>query len=234
MQSSRNAAVSAPPYGSGMPSRTNAIDDAGRRARRQLDEAIRDLRAARLAAGLSQAAVSRALGCSRQLVTLLEVGRVDPSPIQMARWGAAVGLDIPIRTFAGGAPLRDAGQLRLLRRLHEAVGDTWTWRAEVPVTADPRDRRAIDAVLSRGRVRVAIEAIVRLSDAQAQVRAAMLKQNALGVDRMVIALAKTRHNRAALEMAAPTMRASFPCGPRETLVALREGRLPAGNGLVVV
>jgi len=216
-----------------MPSRTNGIEDAARRAARQLDDAVNDLRAARLAAGLSQSTIARALGCSPQLISLLERRIVEPGPIQLARWGATVGLDLPIRTFPGGSPLRDAGQLRLLRRFREKVGELWAWHAEVPVSSDPRDRRAIDVVLSQPPYRIGAEAIVRLTDGQATARALLLKQAASGVDRMVVVLADTRHNRMALDDATPTMGPAFPLSSREMVRALRAGALPSANGIVV-
>lgn len=217
-----------------MPARTSAIEEAARRAGRQLDDAVNELRAARLAAGLSQSDVAQALGRSPQLISLLERRIVDPNPIQLARWGATVGLDLPIRTFPGGSPLRDAGQLRLLRRFRLTLGELWTWHTEVAVSTDPRDRRAIGAVLSRPPYRIGVEAMVRLTDAQAQSRALLLKQAASGVDRIVVVLADSRHNRLALGDAAPTLEPAFPLSSRETMRALRAGSVPRANGIVVV
>ena len=217
-----------------MASRITPTDDAARRARRQLDEILTDLRAARLAAGLSQAAVARAMRCSPQLLSVLERRALEPRPTQLARWAAAVGLEISIRAFPGGAPLRDAGQLRLLRRFRAEVGEAWAWRTEVPVSSDGRDRRAIDAVLSRLPIRIGAEAIVRLTDAQAQIRSALLKQEANGLDRMVLVAANTRHNRLAVRAAAPTLAPAFPLSARDTLRCLRAGELPPANGVVIV
>lgn len=165
-----------------MPTRQNPADEAARRAKYQMDQVVRDLRARRLMAGLSLSAVAAALGCSRQLVAKWEQRALAPSPIRLAAWGATLGLDISIRAFDAGSPLRDAGQLRLLGRGRHAVGTRWAWRTEVPVTSNPLDRRAIDAVLTAPRGRVGLEAITRLVDAQAQVGAALLKQEASGVD----------------------------------------------------
>jgi transcriptional regulator with XRE-family HTH domain len=217
-----------------MPTRRTDIDEAARRAGMQLAELLRDLRAARAAAGLSQAAVSNALGISRQLVTDWERAARVPNPIELASWGAALGFDVPIRAFPTGSPLRDVAQLKLIARARAAIGDLWTWRTEVPVSRNPNDRRAFDAVLSGSAGRIGLEAITRLTDAQAQVRAITLKQEAAGLDRMVLVLAQTRHNRAALGIAAPTLAAAFPASPREMLHALRSGRLPTANGIVLV
>jgi hypothetical protein len=154
--------------------------------------------------------------------------------VHLARWGGAVGLDVSIRTFAAGSPLRDAGQLRVLQRARESIGEQWTWRTEVPVSSDPHDRRAFDAVISRGRIRIGLEVITRLTDAQALARATLLKQEAAGLDRMVLILAKTRSNRAVFASASPTLQPSFPLSRRAILADLRAGRLPPANGIFLV
>lgn len=217
-----------------MPIRADPIVEAERRARQQLTTVLGDLRNARRAAGLSQHAVAGSAGWSRQLIGAFERGRIEPTPGQLARWGAIVGLDVSIRAFVTGSPLRDAGQLRLLERFREVIGPAWAWRTEVPVSAEPRDRRAFDAVLTRHPLRVGVEAITRLVDAQGQARAATLKQEASGVDRVVLVLADTRHNRDAARSAAPTLAPSFPLPGPMLLAAVRSGRLPPANAVVFV
>ncbi|HET8777832.1 MAG TPA: helix-turn-helix transcriptional regulator, partial [Candidatus Limnocylindria bacterium] len=203
-------------------------------AESQLSAAIRDLRNARHNAGMSQADVARAIGVCRALVSAWESRRYTPNPIQLAAWGAVVGLDLPIRTFAGGSPLNDAAQVRILERFHRAVGDRWTWRTEVPVVSDPRDRRAFDAVLTRGDRRVAAEVIARFGDSQGQVRPIMLKLSASECERVVLVVADTRHNRATIAAAAPTLDPDFGCPARVAMGALRAGEVPAGNAVVLI
>jgi transcriptional regulator with XRE-family HTH domain len=215
-----------------MPIRRTTIDEATRRSKRQYAELVGELRMARHGAGLSQAAVGRAIGVSRPMVGAWERNRHLPTPIQIGRWGAAVGLDVSIRAFPGGAPLRDIGQLRLLERFRILVGDRWTWRTEVALGIDPSDRRAIDAVMVHGRQRIGVEAITRLVDAQAQVRPILLKEQASGIRPFVLLLADTTHNRAALALGDATIRPAFPCPPRAALSALREGISPPDNAVV--
>lgn len=108
------------------------------------------------------------------------------------------------------------------------------WRTEVPVTTNPLDRRAIDAVIRRGDIRIGLEVITRLVDAQAQVRSATLKQQAAGLDGMILVLADTRHNREAVRAPTPSLAPSFPCSTHQTFQALRSGRAPAANGVLFV
>ncbi len=214
--------------------RRPAVLEAQRRVRRQLQDVLDDLRNARLAAGLPQAAVGRALGVSHQQVSFWEGGSGTRDVVRLAQWAAVLGLEVSVRAFAGGSPLRDAGQLRVLERARAVIGEVWSWSTEVPVTTNQYDRRAFDAVLTRGSGRVALEVITRLTDAQSQVRAALLKQEAGTVDRLILVLAQTRRNRAALAAAAPTLRPSFPAGPRSVLAALRLGHIPDANGIALV
>ena len=217
-----------------MATRRTAIDEAGRQGRRHLDEVLRDLRDARLAAGLSQREVARALRVSRQQVTRWERGASAKYLVQLARWGATVGLDVSVRAFAGGSPLRDAGQLRVLGRVRAAIGERWKWRTEVPVSSHPLERRAFDAVISAGGVHIGLEIITRLTDAQAQSRAALLKQEAAGLPILVLVLAESRRDRLALAAALPTLELSFPTRPRAVLTSLRVGEPPAANGIFLV
>lgn len=218
-----------------MPIRRDLVEEATRRARQQVKLALADLRDARRNAGMSQASMAALLGCSRQLIGAIEAGELeDVRCIQLARMGAVVGLDIPIRPFSAGSALRDAAQLRLLERFRAFIGDAWTWRTEVPVSANPLDRRAIDAVLVRRPHRVGAEAVTRILDAQGQTRPILLKQEAAGLDRMVLVLADTRHNRTALIDGAQTLRPAFPLRHRELIRELRNGRLPSANGIVLV
>jgi transcriptional regulator with XRE-family HTH domain len=217
-----------------MPVRRDPIRDAERRARWQLGEVLRDLRAARQAAGTSQRTVAAALRRSPQLVSAWERGDLLPDPIQLARWGAVVGLDVTLRAYTGGSPLRDAGQLRILARARATIGEVWAWRTEVAVSTNPLDRRAFDAVLRRGEIRIGLEVISRLTDAQAQARAALLKQHVAGLDRLLLVIARTRHNRAALQLASSTFGPAFPLDSRRLASALRAGQMPGANGVLFV
>lgn len=214
--------------------RQDPIDRAARRARAQLDALVRDLVHARHSAGLTQARVARALHVSRPLVASWERGRILPGPIQLGEWAAAVGLDVPSRAYPGGPALRDAGQLTVLRRFRERVGPAWGWRTEVSVSADPADRRAIDAMLVREGARVGVEAISRLVDSQGQTRPILLKQEAARLQRLVLVLADTRLNRRAVADGDPTLAPAFPCPAREAMRALRRGEAPSGNAIALV
>lgn len=184
---------------------------------------------------MSQAMVAGRIGCSHQLVSLMERDQVAATLDMLAAFGAAVGLDVTLRAFDGGSPLRDAGQLAILARFHARLLTAhWEIRSEVPVTRDPRDRRAFDNVLRRGSEVVAVEAIARLTDAQEQARRIVLKQTAAAIPVVVLVLGESRHNREAVKIAAPTLIDAFPLAPRTVIASLRAGRTPAANGIAFV
>jgi hypothetical protein len=151
----------------------------------------------------------------------------------LARHGAAVGLKLHARFYPAGGGLRDAAQLDLLRRLRARIGDRWNWQLEAPLNI-PGDLRAFDALLIRPDAAIAIEAITRLRDAQAQLRAAALKQRDGKVPRLVLLIKATQHNREALASAADVLATTFPLATRQTLAALSQGLDPGNNGIVLL
>jgi len=149
--------------------RLRTIDEAARLGRRLQAELGRELREARLARGLRLQDVARALNMSPSQVSRIELGHLRALSLAgVARHGAAVGLRLRARFYPAGGGLRDAAQLDLLRRFRARTGDAWTWQLEAPLPI-PGDLRAFDALLTRGAARVAVEAITRLRDAQAQI-----------------------------------------------------------------
>jgi transcriptional regulator with XRE-family HTH domain len=217
-----------------MPNRERKVDRAAMLARRLQVELGLDLREARLARGLRQTDVARVAGSSSSHVSRVELGLApDLSIADAVRHGAVVGLKLHARFYPAGGGLRDAAQLDLLRHLRARIGDRWSWQLEAPLSI-AGDLRAFDALLTNGEVTIAVEAITRLRDAQAQLRAATLKQRDGQVPRLVIVVRGTDHNRAALASAADVLATSFPLGTRATLAALAAGEDPGDNGIVLL
>ncbi len=151
----------------------------------------------------------------------------------LARHAAAVGLHLHARFYPQGGGLRDTAQLDLLRRLHVRIGDRFTWQLEAPLPI-PGDQRAFDALLTRNATTIAVEAITRLRDAQAQLRAATTKQRDGQATRLVMLIKASHANRAALATAADLLATTFPLTTRTTLAALTAGDDPGANGIVLL
>jgi transcriptional regulator with XRE-family HTH domain len=211
-------------------------DAPARRAIRRADEdeaRVRaDLARARRGAGLSREVVGREAGLSRSALERLEAGTRRSTVQELAAVGAAVGLDVRLRAFPAGDPIRDAGQQRLLERLHRRCHPSVRWAAEVAIPIEG-DRRAWDAVIRGDGWIVAVEAETVLDDLQAVERRVALKQRDGGVDHVILLVAETRRNRLALA-AAPY---AFPEFSRDTRAILRDlasGRNPARSAILVI
>lgn len=124
------------------------------RGRRLSVELGREIRAARRTAGLSQRAVAAAVGISQSQLSKIERGVAAPTILTLTATAAVVGLDLSIRAFPGGSPLRDTGHVRVLARLRALLPESYQWRTEIPLPM-PGDQRAIDAMVAVPRITLA-------------------------------------------------------------------------------
>jgi transcriptional regulator with XRE-family HTH domain len=214
--------------------RISKLAEANSRARRLMADLGSELREARIARGLRLMDVARASSTSVSHISRVERAlTTDLSVLHLAGHAAVVGLKLHARLYPAGGGLRDSAQLDLLRRLRARIGDRWSWTLEAPLSI-PGDLRAFDALLARPEATIAVEAITRLRDAQAQLRVAALKQRDGQVPRLVVLIRATDHNRAALASAADVLATSFPLGTRAILKCLSEGTDPGDNGIVLL
>jgi len=152
---------------------------------------------------------------------------------QLSGIATALGLDLSVRFFPGGDPLRDGAQSSLLEGLRQRIHVSLNWQTEVALPIEG-DRRAWDALIGSSNERTAVEAETRISDAQALARKLSLKRRDGRIERVVLLIADTRRNRAALISWRETLRSDFPLDSREILRALQEGRHPPDSGIVVL
>jgi hypothetical protein len=78
-----------------------------------------------------------------------------------------------------------------------------------------------------------VEAETRLHDLQALERRVRIKQRDLGVRRVILLVADTRRNRSVLA-AHPELIERFSINTRACLAALRSGRDPGGDAIVLL
>jgi transcriptional regulator with XRE-family HTH domain len=214
--------------------RTSPLHEATLQANWLLQRLGRELRLARIAAGLTQDAVAARIGTSKAHVSRVERGASRALTIlALLRHAAAVGLKPWIQLFPGGRRLLDAPQLALLDRFRRRLGGIWQWQLEVPVGIRG-DLRAADAVLTRGAVTIMVEAITRLSDVQAQVRACQIKCRDMGATRLLLLISGSTANRAALREVEPIIREAFLTGTRTLVQTLASGRDPGRDCLIVL
>jgi transcriptional regulator with XRE-family HTH domain len=209
-------------------------DRALRHAARIRLETGEEIRTARQAAGLSLRAAAAAVGMDYGQFARIErdeAGDVRLSQVCLAC--EAVGLEFKGRPYPAGDPVRDAAHLGLLGRLRAQLPSSTPWRTEVPLRI-VGDLRAVDAEVLVERTWVGFEAETRIRDVQATERKVQLKKRDAGLRRIVLVVADTKSNRAVLRTHREALRTSFPLDTREVLSALRAGRLPPDDGVVVI
>lgn len=145
---------------------------------------------------------------------------------------AVLGLQLHVKAYPAGSPVRDAAQLRVAARLRAIVADAFTWRTEVAV-AGSGDMRAWDVHLS-GPAAIGIDIETRLHDIQALQRRLELKFRDGDVDRVVLVVAGTRHNRLVVREHRAALLSTLPLDTALVLRALRAGDAPPANGLVLI
>jgi transcriptional regulator with XRE-family HTH domain len=197
-----------------------------------LHRARSDVGQARRSAGLSLDTVGKACQIAGSTAQRIETGAIrNPDLVVFAEMAAAVGLELRIRAYQAGEPIRDAPQQRLLERLRAVLPPTVRWRTEVGLPIDG-DRRAWDAMLTGSSWRAAIEAETVLDDIQAVERRVSLKHRDGGVEHVILLVADTRRNRRAL-LAAPAAFGGFSRDAGRVLRSLRRGDAPESSAILV-
>lgn len=177
--------------------------------------------------------MGRRIGVGHDLVARAERG--DPAALTIdttARIAAVVGHVLSVSLHPDGEPVRDKGHLALLARFRSRIGPGVRWQSEVPMPI-VGDRRSADALIEEERVEAIVEAETHLDDVQALERGIADKQRDLGVERVILLVAATRHNREVVARV-PELRRRFPIGTRACLAALARGLDPGGDGLVII
>ena len=161
------------------------------------------------------------------------VERAEPGQLTIelaARIAAVLGLRLSVMLYPDGSPVRDAAHLALLERLRKRTGPGLRWLPEVPIPIEG-DRRSADAVIEGASARVLIEAETRIDDVQALERRIGGKLRDMKIERVILLVADTRHNRSVVRDT-PGIHTRFPMSTRACLSALGRGRDPGGDGLI--
>jgi transcriptional regulator with XRE-family HTH domain len=216
-----------------MATRERRADQAKVRARRLVATLVAEIRSARLGAGLSLRDVAAAAGTSEATMRRLERLDIDPTASLLARVGAALGLDLALRYFPTGSPVRDRAHIQLLAAFRARLSPTLRWETEVPLPIE-RDLRRWDGMVSGPAWRSGVEAETAPRDWQALAGRIQLKQRDGRVDGVILVLPETHRSRDFLRAAAPLVATVFPIPARLLLARLGTGENPGGSGIVVL
>jgi transcriptional regulator with XRE-family HTH domain len=217
-----------------MSSRERAVDVGAARGRLLTATLLEELRNARLDRGLESQDVARAIGLSPAQYSRLERGQSGGiSILQASMMASAVGLELSVRTYPGGEPLRDAAQAAVLDRLRRGLHPSLRFTTEV-VFPSPNDRRAWDAVIQGPGWRYGIEAETRPRDRQALERRLALKLRDGDVNGMGLVLLDSRHNRDFVRVHRDVLLERFPIASRRALELLAAGVYPGGSSVILL
>jgi transcriptional regulator with XRE-family HTH domain len=220
-----------------MGGRSGPIDRGRDRGREIAWMVRREFKAARLDRGLSQVDVGRPAGMSQSEVSRFERGVIAIDLERAVLLFSLVGLDLSVKPYPAGPPLRDRAHIELLERLHARCHRRLRWDTEVPLPA-PGDPRAWDAVVwstvPADRWALPIEAETRPTDRQALERRLNLKIRDAKVPAAILLIPDSRHGRAFVRTLDGGMQARFPVPGRAALEALTLGRHPGGSSIVLL
>ena len=198
----------------------------------------RELRVARMTAGLSQAKVARLAGVSQSRMSRAERGVGDIRLDARCRLAAACGHELGWRLYpVATIRLRDSGQLTIAQAIVEAAHPSWKPRLEVPVASG--DRRAADLLLIGPDEIMHIEIERALVDVQAQLRSSQLKRQALAEGtgrtvRLILAVPDSRTSRARLAPFAELVSRTLPVSSADAWRAIRRGGPLGADGILFV
>jgi len=198
----------------------------------------RELRIARITAGLSQARLAAIAGTSQTEVSKAERGLLDVSLEARCRLAAACGHELGWRLYpVATVRLRDSGQMALAQAIVGAAHHSWRAGLEVPVA--PGDPRAADLILTGETEIIHVEIERALVDFQAQLRSAHTKRGLLATHeerpiRLVIAVPATRKSRERLAPFSQLIQQTLPIPSRRIASALRNGEPMGGDGILFV
>lgn len=217
-----------------MVAKQRAVDRGTARGRESVRLIGAEVRRARTQLGLSIETVARGIGISPTELSRIERGLAPwVSVLVLSRLCAVVGLDLTVRAYPGGVPLRDARHGRQLAKLKGRIHPALGWALEVPLP-NPGDQRAWDAVIRGDGWRYGVECEMNPIDGQALLRRLALKQKDGMVNGVILLLPDTRQTRLFRREFAQLLAEQFPISGSLALKRLAAADDPGGSAIVVL
>lgn len=111
---------------SGQMPRETRLERGRRRGRMLIARSTKEMRDARLAAGLTHDEAANAIGIARSNVTRLEAGRTrDIGIVRLSEIASVLGYEVRVGLHPIGDPVRDKGQLACGRRFDALLSSRW-------------------------------------------------------------------------------------------------------------
>ncbi len=217
-----------------MGTKARQVDIGTARAIELIRRAGQENRQARQDRGLSLRAVARAVGLSESQVSRIERGLIaHVSVADLARLHAVVGLDLSLKSYPAGQPIRDIAQVELLDDFRKVLHRSIRWATEAPLPI-PGDRRSWDALIGATSWRYGVEAETAPRDAQALARRLQLKQRDGDVDGVLLVLRRTEQTRRFMHAVGGMLAGQFAVEGGRALELLQAGADPGGSAIIVL
>jgi len=217
-----------------MASKIRQLDVGTARAAELIRRAGGEIRQARTDRGLSVGAAGRAARLWTSTVSRIERGLVARvSVYDLARLHAVVGLELSIRSYPAGQPVRDLAHGSLLADFRRCLYGSIRWTIEVPLPISG-DLRAWDAQVRGESWVYGVEAETAPRDAQAVVRRLQLKERDGRVDGVLLIVRKTLQTRRFLNEAGQLLQGAFPIDGVRAIELLRAGVDPGGSAVIIL
>lgn len=217
-----------------MGARSKPIDRGTERGRRLRVAIGAEIRTARLNRNLTLRDVYGAVGTSGSTGSRLERGVLEHTDLMLlARACAVVGLELSVKAYPGGDPIRDAAHVALLRDFQAALHPSVQWATEVPLPVTG-DLRAWDGFVRGTTWRYGVEAETAPRDGQATLRRLALKERDGQVDGVLLVVRDTHQTRAFLREIGDVAGSRFPVAGPRALELLGVGADPGGSAIIVM
>jgi hypothetical protein len=199
---------------------------------------LKELEQKRVEATISQGLLASARGTSQSsMARVLTNQRADIGLIELSEVASVLGMELFVRVYPIGDPVRDKGQLAAGRRFDACLSGRWLVMDEAPV-AGPGDERSWDKSLRLKDAQpthvVGVDIESRVHDIQAIVRRTRLRERDGRADAILIVLSDTAHNRRIVDDLRHSLGESYATPPRVIMRALREGSQLLGSGVVLI
>jgi transcriptional regulator with XRE-family HTH domain len=207
-----------------------AIHEGDRQLRRTSSRFAEEFRGIRLRAGVSQAAVARAIGVTRSVICRIERGDPSVSAQIRARAASVLGGDFRIAIYPEASPLiHDAAHARMVEAVLALRHHAWRATVESPVPGP--GRRSSDIRLVRGETTVLIEVESHVQAFESVIRECAEKRAAVAavagpgpLVHAVLALPHTRHHRNLVAAHPQIVSTAFPASHQALIAALTSPR----------
>jgi hypothetical protein len=199
---------------------------------------IRELRDARVLAGISHDQMGKELGGSGSAYGRFETFQLDDvGLVRLAEIASLLGYEVSLGLHPIGEPIRDKGQRACASRFDALLSDRWRVTDEA-LLPGPGQQRAWDKLLrlidSSPPYLVGTDIESRVHDIQAIVRRTRARERDGNVDHILIVLADTAHNRRVFDELVRSLGDACTTPSRDIVTALRAGTPLPGSGVVLV